>query len=79
MAPLKITLHSFWAKHAAVERKLLPRFETDDPILADLELNPALLSAKTAVGLHQFLGRMDRFIFPPAGRDVVEVRPELLV
>ena len=36
MVALEITLHSFWAEHAAVEWKLLPRFETDDAILADL-------------------------------------------
>src|ERR1019366_4834208 len=77
MVALEITLHTLWAEHAAVKWKLLPRLEADDSILTDLQLDSTLLSAKAAMCLDQLLGRMDRFIFPPTGWDVVEVWPKL--
>ena len=77
MAALHVTLHALWAEHAAIERKLFPRFKTDDLVFADLQLDPALLSAEAAVCLYQLLGGMDRFVLPPTGRHVIQVRPEL--
>ncbi len=53
---LEITLHAFRAQHAAVERELLPRLEADDLVVADLELDAALLAAEAAVRLDQPIG-----------------------
>src|SRR6185503_6198654 len=58
MVRLQITLHAFWAKHAAVERKLFPGLEADHAVFAHLELNAALLAAEAAVGLDQSIGQM---------------------
>ena len=52
MVALKITFHSFRAKHATVEGKLFPGLKTDDAILPNLQLDSALLPAETAVRLH---------------------------
>src|SRR4030095_12381793 len=56
MRPLQIAFDAFRAQHAAIERKSLPRVEPDHLIVADLQLDAALLSAETAVRLHQTLG-----------------------
>src|ERR1017187_10131743 len=77
MVCLEITLHSFWAKHAPVKWKLLPRLEPDHGNVADLQLNSALLSAKAAMCFHQLLGRVDRFVVPTAGGVVIQMGPEL--
>ena len=53
--PLQVALDALRAQHAAIERKLLPRLEADDLVVAHLQLNPALLSAEAAVGLDQAL------------------------
>src|ERR1041385_240444 len=78
MTVLHVALDALGTKHAAIERKLFPRFKADDLVLADLQLNPALLPTKAAVGLEQFFGGMDGFILPPAWRHMLWVRPELL-
>ena len=68
---LKISLDPLWAEHSVVDRKLLPRLESDDLVVLNLELDSALHPAKTAMRLHQ----RARFLFlPPAGRFVLQVR-----
>src|ERR1035441_2510695 len=52
MVALEIALHPFWAKHAAVKWELLPRLEPDHAIVANLQLDSALLSAKAAMCFH---------------------------
>ena len=74
MVRLQITLHALGAKHPAVEREVLPRLEADHAVLANLELNAALLAAEAAVRLHQLLGAVARLVLPAAGRRVVQVR-----
>ena len=56
MVALQIALDALGTEHAAVERELLPRLEADHAVLADLELNAALLAAEAAVRLHQPVG-----------------------
>ena len=56
MRSLEVALDAFRAQHPAIEGKLLPRLEADDLVVEHLELNAALLSAETAVRLHQLLG-----------------------
>ena len=56
MGALQVPLDAFRAQHAAVERKFFPRLEADDLVVSDLQLNPALLSAETAMRLHEPLG-----------------------
>jgi len=76
MAALQVTLDALGAEHAAIKRKVLPGFESNQAIVADFELNAALLSAETAVRLHQLLARFVRFALPSARRLVVQVRTE---
>ncbi len=68
MVALQVALDALGAKHAAVERKLLPRLEPGHAVVADLELNAALLAAEAAMGLHQLLALFARFSLasPPA-------------
>src|SRR5260370_12118692 len=73
MAALHVALHAFRTKHAAVEGEILPRLESDNAILADLELNAALLSTEAAVGFHQ-LFRSIGLVLPTAGRHIAEMR-----
>ena len=56
MRALQVALDAFRTEHAAVERKLLPRLEADDFVVAHLELNAALLAAEAAVRLDQPIG-----------------------
>lgn len=55
MRALQIPLNPFWTEHAAIEREFFPRFEPDYLITFDLELNAALLTAKTAVCFHKLV------------------------
>ena len=64
MVRLQIALHAFRAEHSAIERELLPRLEADDLVVADLQLNAALLSAEAAMRLYQTFRRIPRFILP---------------
>src|SRR6185295_8005910 len=75
---LEIALDALRAEHPAVERELLPGLEAHDLVVADLELDAALLAAEAAVRLHQPVGRTGRLLRPAPGRSVVEVRPEAL-
>ena len=76
MAALQVALDALGAKHPAVEGKLLPRLEAGHAVVADLELNAALLAAEAAVGLDQLLGLRAGFLLPAARRRVVQVRTE---
>src|SRR5687768_17801686 len=53
MRSLQVAFHALRAEHAAVERKLLPRFEPNHLIVANLQLNAALLAAEATVRLHE--------------------------
>src|SRR5262249_8527095 len=77
MAALHIALYAFGTKHAVVERKIFPGLKPNDLVLSNLQLDTALLSTKTAMSLNQLLRRVGRFILPSAGRNIVEMRPEL--
>ena len=74
--PWRYRFTPFGTEHAAVERELLPRLEADDLIVADLELNTALLAAEAAMRLHQPL-RLDTGR-EPHPRHRRQVRPETL-
>src|SRR5581483_11665303 len=74
MAALQVPLHALRTQHAVVERKILPRFESDHAVGAHLELNAALLPAEAAVSLNEFIGWIPRFVAPTAWRDIVEMR-----
>src|SRR5262249_52966590 len=63
-------------EHAFVERKLLPGLEPDDTVLAHLQLDAALLSAKTTVRLDQTVGRALGILLPAAGRLELRMWPE---
>src|SRR5690348_9670335 len=77
MVVLQIPLHAFRAKHAPIEREVLPRLESDHAIITYLQLNAALLPAKAAVRFHQPVWHCPRLFRPSAFRHVVQVRPEL--
>src|SRR6185436_9261190 len=76
MRALEIPFHALRTQHAAIERELLPRLEADHLVLADLELNAALLTAEAAVCLDEPL-RFDARGQPRAGHRR-EMRPEPL-
>src|SRR5262245_17863788 len=76
MPALHVPLHSFRAKHAAIEGKLFPRLETDHLVPTHFQLNAALLATKTAMRLNQTLGGIARFVLPAARRSVGGVRAE---
>ena len=50
MLVLHVSLYAFGAELAFVERKVFPRFKTDDLIVFDLQINAALLPAEATVG-----------------------------
>jgi hypothetical protein len=52
MRTLQITLYSFGAQFSFVEWEFVPGFVSDHLIVFDQELNPALLTAKTAMGFY---------------------------
>ena len=56
MRALQVALHALRTEHAAIEREVLPRLEADHLVVADLELNPALLPAEAAMRLHEPIG-----------------------
>src|SRR5262249_27115285 len=64
----------FRTEHAAVEGKLFPWLEPDDLVIPYLELNSALLAAKTAMRRNQLLRRILRFALPAARRFVLQMR-----
>src|SRR6516225_7029018 len=78
MPSLHVPLHSFRAKHPAIEGEFFPRFKANHPISAHFQLNAALLAAKTAMRLYQALGGIARFVLPAARRGVRWVRAEAL-
>src|SRR5689334_11583164 len=45
---LQVPLHALRTEHPSVERKVFPRLEADHFVLADLQLNAALLAAEAA-------------------------------
>ncbi len=53
MRALQVALDALGTEHPAIERELVPRLETDDPIVLDLELDAALLAAEAAMRLDQ--------------------------
>ena len=77
MIGLQVALHAFRAEHAAIERELFPRLEPDHLVVANLQLNAALLAAEAAVGLDQTLRRIPRFVLPAAGRKIIWMRSVL--
>src|SRR5215831_11893643 len=56
MLVLQISLDAFGAETPLIERKIFPGFEADYFVVLDLELDAALLAAKTAVRLHDAVG-----------------------
>ena len=78
MVALQVPLDAFGTEHSAIEREVFPRLEARHPIVANLELNSALLSAEAAVSLHQLLWFLTRSLLPASGRGVVEMRPEMI-
>ena len=78
MIGLQVAFYAFGTQHAPVERKLLPGLESDHAILANLQLNAALLAAETAVRLHQAVRVRPRLRAPATFWNVVEVRSVLL-
>src|SRR5581483_7696675 len=77
MRILHIPLDAFGTKHPAIKGKLLPRLESDDFLAANLELDPALLAAKTAVRLHEAVGWVPGFLLPAPLRRVLQMRTVL--
>ena len=72
MTALEVPLDALRAELALVERELVPRFETDDLVAVDLELDPALLAAEAAVGVDDAVDLEPGL--PATGRGLVEVR-----
>ena len=58
MIVLQITLDALGQSMPRLNGKFLPRLKADHLVLANLELNAALLAAEAAVGLHQPFGRL---------------------
>ena len=56
MRALQVAFDAFRAEHPAIERKFLPGLEADHFVVADLELDAALLAAETAMRLDQAFG-----------------------
>src|SRR5438046_2584606 len=78
MRALHVALHAFGTEHAAIERELFPRLESDDLVVSDLELNSTLLAAETAMSSDQLLCGILGFTLPASGRFVVQMRPVTL-
>src|SRR5262245_53333776 len=76
MRTLQVTLHALRAEHAPVEWKIFPRLEADHFVVADLELDAALLPAEAAVRLDEPLG-LDARRSPHTGH-ARQVRTELV-
>ena len=66
MRALQVAFHTLGTEHAAIEREILPRLEANHLVVADLELNPALLPAEAAMRLHEPI-RLDAGRQPHAG------------
>ena len=66
---LQIALDALGAKHAPIEWKVLPWLKPGHAVVANLELNAALLAAETAMSLDQLLSRACRILLaqPPGG------------
>ena len=79
MIALQVALDALGAQHAAVEGKLLPWLKASHAVVANLELNAALLAAETAMGLDQLLGLIAGFSCPAARRGVIQVRTKAAV
>src|SRR5262245_32471129 len=56
MGTLQVSLDSLGAEHPAIEREFLPRLEANHLVVANLQLNAALLTAEAAMRLDQALG-----------------------
>ena len=56
MRTLQVPLDAFRAQHPAIEGKVLPRLEPDDLVVADFELNAALLPAEAAMRFDEPVG-----------------------
>src|SRR6185436_12887377 len=74
MRALEVAFDALRAEHSAVERELLPGFEADHFVVADLELDAALLSAEATVRLDEPL-RLDARRQPRGGH-LGQVRAE---
>ncbi len=70
---LEVALDTFRAELAFVERELVPRFEPDDRVVVDLQLDTALLTAEAAVRVDDLVDGQPGV--PSARRSFVEVRP----
>ena len=75
MIVLEVALDTFWTKPAFVVRELFPRFETDDLVVFDQQLDAALHPAETAMRLDDLV----RLVAPGVAlaRRVIQMRPEL--
>ena len=75
MIVLQVALDAFRTKPAFVERELFPRFEADDLVVFDQQLDAALHPAETAMGLDDLVRLVASGI--ALARRVVQMRPEL--
>src|SRR6185437_1526609 len=76
---LQIALHALRAKLSLIKRKLLPRFKPNNVVVANLELNAALLPAEAAMRLDDAIRSDLRLLTPASLRCVIQVRPVLLL
>ena len=58
MSALDVAFYALGTKHSVIKRKFLPRFEPNDLIAANFELDAALLPAKTAMRFYKAFGGM---------------------
>ena len=71
MIILQVALHALRAEHAAIDRELFPRLESDDLVVFNLELNAALHAAEATMRFHE---RASGWFVPAARRLVLQVR-----
>ena len=72
MLVLHVALDAFGAELPSIERKVFPRFETDDLVVLHAKLNAALLSAEAAMGFDNTV-RLN-FCIPSMGGNSIQRR-----
>src|SRR5512144_1597329 len=76
MLVLHVPLYALRTQLPLVEREVLPRLKAHHLVVADAQLDPALLSAEAAVGLNHLFVLAG--LIPASGRNAVKRRSELV-
>jgi hypothetical protein len=76
MMRLQIRRDALWTETPLIHRKFVPRLDTDDAIVFNEQLHPALHTAVRTMGIHDLV--YNPISLPPAVRRIMQMRAKFV-